>query len=297
MITRMFCFSFAVLLLCACDSNLTPDYMLDTPRIIALEATDPEVAPENNSTVAMRLIIGGKGIDQAMSTPVRWFADPMSNAESGIAASYSEGFVLPLSQELFAEPHFATIKAQYDTEGWADIPVTATITVSEKRYDAMKFLRLTKTPQHKNPKILGITAAYLQDTGRVETTVATEGETIGITAGTALKTIGFRALTEDVAVTGNDKLLYRWYITVAHDTGNKLYTASDDDELFPGEKSVDEISRSVVFSLNGKTGDDTLQEGNYDLFLVIRDKAADPQSAAEDRRGLAVFYIKLKVAP
>lgn len=296
MIKRVLFYMLAILVLSSCDSSLTPDYMLDSPRIIALQVTDPEVTPGAESVVSMRLFIGGREVDQSMSTAVVWFSDPMSEAISGISQPYTENFSIPVTEDMFSEQQLAPLKAQYDENGWTDIPVTASITVNEKRYDAMKFLRLTKTPLHKNPKILSVSAVYLNGDERVEQSFDTEGAVLEVPAGDALKHIGFRAATEDISLTGNDKLLYRWYVTVSHENENRLYKANNDN-IFPDEKTVDEISRAVVFSLRGENGKSAFQEGSYDLFLVVRDKAQNANDASGDRRGLAVFTLKIRVMP
>ena len=71
-------------------------------------------------------------------------------------------------------------------------------------------------------------------------------------------------------------------------SGGELYINADQDVirelLGPGE-AASETKASAVFSLRGKDADGSLQSGLYDLYLVVRDNAAAPKSAADDRFG------------
>jgi hypothetical protein len=122
------------------------------------------------------------------------------------------------------------------------------------------------------------------------------GEQISLSS--QVRNIALTASMEALAPDENDLLVYRWYLSTSKNSGGKLFINNDRDViqelLGPGE-AASETKASAVFSLRGEDADGSLQSGLYDVYLVVRDNASAPQSAADDRFGTDFFYFTLCV--
>jgi len=269
-----------VLLSCG-DSDLSEDYMVPEPRILAVRLEDPEVEP--GGVVFMRMLMAGSKIDQTMTNKVEWFleADPPVFLGS---APYNEDFVGEIPDDMLS-----------DDEEQLDIPILGKIMVGDKSLFARKKLRITRQPVGKNPAITQIEVRYQSGDETISQYIAV-GDVVSIDDKTG--EVSFTANTAELPTGENDQLVYRWYSSVSRQGEGKIYAYEDEDitERLLGEgATANEESRSVVFSLKGEENDGGQESGVYDIYLVIWDNAADSQSSEEDRFGLDFIYFTLCV--
>jgi hypothetical protein len=271
----------AFALLSCGESDLLEDYLVQRPRVLAIKVEAPEAMPAEQ--VSMRLLVGGETIDQQMDTAVTWFLEEAQEGLLGIAG-YDEELSVQVPEN-----------ALENGSPWIDLAVLARLEIGAKTYYGEKFLRITQNPIGKNPVIEGVDITYLEADERV-TSQAFSGDRIAIPS--RVGNIALTASMEALAAYENDVLVYRWYLSTSKNSGGKLYINTDQDVirelLGPGE-AASETKASAVFSLRGKDADGAQQTGLYDLYLVVRDNATAPQSAAEDRFGTDFFYFTLCV--
>jgi hypothetical protein len=119
-----------------------------------------------------------------------------------------------------------------------------------------------------------------------------------ITLSPEVHNIALTASMAALAAGENESLVFRWYVSTSKNSGGKLYLNLDKDtigDLLGSAAEASETKSSVVFSLRGEDADGAVQTGLYDVYLVVRDNAAAPQSAADDRFGTDFFYFTLCV--
>lgn len=265
--------------LAACgESELLDDYFVKEPRVLAVAIQEPEAKPSD--TFSMRMLVGGKDIDQNMAATVLWAIDDVEPVPLGYS-NYTQEFVSQIPADALEE------------DEWYDLPIFARIQVGQTYLNTQKVLRVTQNPVGKNPVISGVRLQYLNGTQRVEETVLSEDK---IVLPVNIANVALTAMTEDLALKENEKLIFRWYVTTSKNTDGKLYiqTESNQIEAILGKGSkASEVRRSAVFSLQGKNNDKGVQSGIYDLYLVVRDNAADPQSQADERFGTAFIYFTI----
>jgi hypothetical protein len=271
----------AFALLSCGDSDLLEDYLVQRPRVLAIQVEAPEAMPAEQ--VSMRLLVGGEAIDQHMDTAVSWFFED-EQVESLGTAAYSEAFTVQVPAN-----------ALDDGATWVDLAVLARMQIGAKTYFGEKFVRITQDPVGKNPVIDGVDITYTLAGERV-TDQAFGGEQISLSS--QVRNLALTASMVALAPGDNDSLVFRWYASTSKNGGGKLFINTDQDVirelLGPGEEAS-ETKASAVFSLRGKDADGSLQSGLYDVYLVVRDNAAAPQSAADDRFGTDFFFFTLCV--
>ena len=272
---------FALPLLSCGDSDLLDDYMVQSPRVLAVRIQDPEV--RSGDPVSMKLLVGGRAVNQDMNETVSWFFLGRQADLVG-AAGYDQEFIAAIPDDVL------------DGEAqWFDLTILASIQIGARSLTAEKNVRITRDPVAKNPVISGIQIAYL-DSGRLETVEVHNGDQIDIAA--QVKNIACTALTDQLAPGENDQLIYRWYVSTSKTSGGKLYINNDKDlasDLLGPGTGASETKASAVFSLRGEFADGSVQTGHYDVYLVVRDNAAAPQSEADDRFGTDFIYFTLCV--
>lgn len=272
-----------LLTLAACgESELLENYFVKKPRVLAVKIQDPEVKPQD--TVTMRMLVGGKDIDQNMTATVLWAIDDVEPIPLGYS-NYTQEFESQIVTETLRE------------DEWYDLPIFARIQIRQKYLNAQKALRVTQNPVGKNPVISGVRLQYLNGAQRVEEMVLNEDTTKDpIVLPVSITNVALTAMTENPAQGENDKLIFRWYISTSKNTDGRLYIQTDSKQieaiLGKGAKAS-EIRPSAVFSLQGKGGNKGIQSGIYDLYLVVRDNAADPQSQADERYGTDFMYFTI----
>jgi hypothetical protein len=274
-------FIFAFSLLSCGDSDLLEDYFVQKPRVLAIKVEAPEARPAEQ--VSMRILVGGRAIDQDMDTAVSWF---FTDEQQGLVgtAGYDEALTVQVPANLLD-----------DGAPWVDLPVLARLEIGSKALFGEKFVRITQDPIGKNPIINGVDIVYQLADERV-TDQAFNGDQITIPS--QVRNIALTASMEELAVGENDHLVFRWYVSTSKNSGGKLYLNVDKDvigELLGPSEDASETKPSVVFSLRGKDAHGSLQTGLYDVYLVVRDNATAPQSAADDRLGTDFFYFTLCV--
>lgn len=287
---RLFCLSIVLMLFSCGESDLTPDYIAEAPKVLAIKIEDPEVEP--GSPVRLRLLVGGNSVDQTMTTDVNWFLGLDETAE-GRALIGTSAYDSALEVIV---PDTVRVMEPFDSEGWLDVPIFAQITLDGRALTAEKTLRVTKEPVGKNPVITGIRVRY-----RTEDLIVSNALNDEIFIdGDIPSDIAFTAMTHDLG-TANDTLIYRWHVSRSKNGAGKLYVNTDSDDIAavigPGELAS-EFLKTVVFSLYGEKDNDgdrnnTPAFGKYDVYLIVRDKAADAQTRAEDRFGLDFYYFTL----
>ena len=269
----------SLLILAACgESELLEDYFVKEPRVLAIKIQDPEVNPMDN--VSMKMLVGGKDINQNMTATVLWGIDDAEPIPLG-ESDYTREF----------ESQIATDPLGPDQ--WYDLPIYARIQVGQQYLNAQKVLRVTRNPVGKNPVISGVRLRYLNN-GQLTDEAVVNADTVTLPVGTT--NVALTAVTEDLAPGENDKPVFRWSISTSKNTDGKLYIQTESKEieaiLGKGAKAS-ENRRSAVFSLKGKDGKKAVQGGIYDLYLVVRDNANDPQSLADERYGTDFMYFTI----
>ena len=267
-------------LLGACDDSdlLDPYFVEEEARILAVKIEDPEVMP--GDTVDMRMLVGGKVVEQDMVNTVEWAIDGAELEPIGVS-DYDQEFSYPIPMDALGN------------NTWYDMPIYASITVGQKKLNAQKLFRLTQNPTAKNPAISSVEVRYLSAGQTILETVAS-GEIFNLPKN--VENVAFAAITEELAPGENDTLVFRWYVTISKTNNSKLYVQADEDEiesLLEDGVNASELFPSVVFSLKGEENDSSLQTGTYDVYLVVRDNAANPQSAADERHGTDFIYFTL----
>lgn len=270
----------ASLLSCG-DSDLLDDYIVKDPRILAVRVQDPEVQP--GDSVSMKLLVGGRSVDQTMDETVSWIIYDGQASPVG-AAGYDQEFTAQIPDDMLD-----------DEAQWVDLIVLATIQIGSKRFTAEKNVRITQYPIGKNPVISGVQIAYLEG-GQLETAEVLEGDRIEMAR--QVKNIALTALTDQLAPGENDRLIFRWYVSASKNSGGKLYINNDkevaEDLLGPGA-DASETKESAVFTFRGEFADESVQTGIYDVYLVVRDNASTSGSDADDRFGTDFIYFTLCV--
>ena len=263
------------------ESDLLDDYIVKAPRALAVRVQDPEVQP--GDSVSMKLLVGGRNVDQSMDDTVSWFIYDGQASPVG-AAGYDLEFVAHIPDDILD-----------DEAQWVDLIVLATIQIGSKHFTAEKNVRITQHPIGKNPAISGVQISYL-DGGLLETVDVLGGDRIELVS--RVKNIAVTALTDQLAPGENDRLIFRWYVSTSKNSGGKLYINNDKevaaDLLGPGA-DASETKASAVFSLRGESADGSIQTGIYDVYLVVRDNASAPESEADDRFGTDFIYFTLCV--
>lgn len=231
----------------------------------------------------MQILVGGRDIDQNMDNPVSWYIDDHPPIFLGTSA-YNQEFIGQL-------PEDALIGEQ-----WFDLPILARIQVGQKYLNAQKIVRVTNNPKGKNPVISGVQMAYLLE-GQSKTNRALNGEQKVLPG--SVKNIALTVLTDELAPGENEQLVYRWYVSTSKNSNGKLYVNNDTDDiealLGKGTKAS-EIKVSVVFSTRGENSDASVQYGDYDIYVVVRDNAIDSTSSSEDRFGTDFLYFTLRLS-
>ncbi len=267
------------ILACA-DSDLLEDYFVEAPRVLAIKAEDPEVSPFD--TVTMRMLVGGEEIDQEMTNTVYWGIDDFELEDIGMS-EYSDqvGFQYQIPADALGG------------EQWVDMPILARIEINGKGLNGYKAVRITRNPTAKNPAISGVRILYFTK-GAIEEQTAADGDVITLPADAA--NVALTAQTETLPPGVNDKLVYRWYVSLAKDTDGMLYIQDEDkrvEELLGQGADASEGKKSAVFSLKGEDSDKEIQTGVYDVYLVVRDNAENSQSLADERYGTDFIYFTL----
>lgn len=271
----------AALSLSCGENDLLDDYIVRAPRTLAVKVQDPEVQP--GDSVSMKLLVGGKNVDQTMDETVSWF--------------FYDGQALPVGTAGYGQEFITQIPDHILDNGaqWVDLMVLATIQIGSKRFTAEKNVRITQHPIGKNPVISGVQVAYLKG-GQLETAEALGGDRIEIAS--QVRNIAFTALMDQLAPGENDCLIYRWYVSTSKNSGGKLYINNDKDvaaDLLGPGADASETKESAVFSLRGEYADGSIQNGIYDVYVVVRDNASTPESEADDRFGTDFLYFTLCV--
>lgn len=261
------------------DSDLLDDYIVKAPRALAVRVQDPEVQP--GDSVSMKLLMGGRNVDQTMDETVSWFFYNGQASAVG-TAGYDQEFIAQIPDDILD-----------DDAQWVDLTILATVQIGSKSVTAEKNVRITPHPIGKNPVVSGVQIAYLEG-GQLQTAEVLGGDRIDIAP--QVKNIAVTALTDQLAPGENDRLIFRWYVSTSKNSGGKLYINNDKEvaaDLLGSGADASETKESAVFSLRGESADGSIRTGIYDVYLVVRDNASTSESDADDRFGVDFIYFTL----
>lgn len=189
-------------------------------------------------TVNMRMLVGGKAVEQDMVNTVEWAIDDAEPEPIGVS-NYDQEFDYPIPVDALGD------------NAWCDLPIYASITVDQKNLNAQKLFRLTQNPTSKNPAISSVTVRYL-NAGQIVRETVLNSETFTLPKN--VENVAFTAITEELAPDENDKLVYRWYASISKTNNGKLYVQADEDKiesLLGDGVNASELFPFVVFSLSG----------------------------------------------
>ena len=292
----------------ACDDpmKMFPDHQIGPdPRIIAMRVSEPELTLDSRPTA--RLLIGGEGFDQASDLTVLWLVPNDEAALAQIPAEVLEQLRIPYSSS-FTFPVGMTVgmilaqspelQAQYDEQGWVDLPMYASVTIDERPVSIIKRVRVTKTPTHFNPNIIRIRAVYALNGVPTQTFVDRDGM-LELPQDAIPEYIGLDPQMDDPETHGNDVLVYRWQFAEDPDTATNLRFCDADcpsDEYLGVDRSTP-ATKEIMVDLHKIA--DTLRDKPHEkdivlnFYLVVRDKAGDSSSLEDTRFGLDFTTMKL----
>lgn len=293
----------------ACDDpmKMFPDHQIGPePRIIAMKVADPELTLDSRPTA--RLLIGGEGFDQASDLTVLWLVpndeETLSqippevlsqlkvpyNADFNFPAGMTVGAVLSQSPEL---------QAQYDDQGWVDLPMYASVIIDERPLSIIKRVRVMKdAPAHFNPDIIRIKAVYKVD-GVLTTVFVDRDGVLELPQNAIPEYLGLDPEMADPALNGNDVLVYRWQFSEDPDkaTDLRFCDAGCPSKEYLGVDRVTPATKEIMVDLH-KIADKLRDKPHekdivLDFYLVVRDKADDSSSLEDTRFGMDFTTMKL----
>lgn len=279
------------------ESDMTPDYIVKKPRILAIKITDPEI--KRGDPFSLNLLVEGEGVSQEMATEVEW----------GVGVGYSEtdADMLVLANLPYTETYMAdatvwdalpseTLDALFQENAFIDVPVMAKIVVNGVTLRGVKTLRVTENPVGKNPVIQSVTVKY---DGGSSTVTASDTRIITFKKSEKVpENIAISANMTELGEGENDKLIFRWTVSASKTSDGELYVNSSnaDIEALLGENAkAAEYRDTVVFSTRGEEGDDPVQYGEYEVNLVVRDKKTDSAGREEDRFGVDFLTVTVLI--
>ena len=273
----------ATIISVSCSEEMLPAYMVDTPKILGFQIDEPEVAPEKEAKIKMKILVGGKNVDQKMENKVEWFKNPGEVDSKGFEVPYNQPLEMVLNNEIFQEAPKELLE-NYEKNGWIDFPVTAGINIDGKNYNTMKILRITKKPLHKNPGILSV---FYKISGMdYFLSIEEAGSIIKIPCinGELPESIGFSAKTKSLEETENERHIFRWFVSLSKTGDGRMYLADKEEviEKIMGKNiEASNLKQAAVFKI---------EEGLYDFYLIVRDKAENSTKRENDRLGQEFFY-------
>ncbi len=297
-----------LLILAACDDpmKMFPDYQVGGPRILALKVSEPELTPDAAPT--MRLLVGGEQFEQSSDAPVLWLL-PNDEAVLGqvppeirsqLTVPYHTAFSFPAGMTvgtlLSLDPE---IQKAFDETGFVDLPLFATITVNDKPLSIMKRVRITREPRHRNPEITKITAVWQEPDGTIISHTVPRDGTLELPQDPLPDYLALAPETIDPAERGNDLLVFRWHFNedAAYATRLRFCDADCPSEKYLGVERVTPNTKEIMidFTVARKRFADTPPDGDLSLmfYLVVRDRAAESASSADDHFGLDFTTMKV----
>lgn len=298
----------AIFFAAACDDpmKMLPGHQIGEARIIAMKVTEPELTLESRPTA--RLLIGGEGFDQASDLSVLWLVPNDEETLSQIPAEVLEQLKAPYTAD-FAFPAGMTVgtllsqspdlQAQYDEQGWIDLPMLASVVIGEKPLSIIKRVRVTKgTPSHFNPDIIRIKAVY-KEGGTLKTVFVDRDGTLELPQDAIPEYIGLDPEMADPALNGNDLLVYRWLFAEDPEKATDLRFCDADcpskeylgvDRSTPATKEIMVDLHKIADTLRDKPHEKDIV---LNFYLVVRDKADDSSSIEDTRFGMDFTTMKL----
>ncbi len=302
----LFVAMFLVAISCDDPMKMFPDHQVGDPRILALKVSEPELTPDAQPT--MRLLIGGEGFDQASGLSVLWLvpddekmrADIPSELLPLLRAPYASDFSLPSGMTVGTLLSFSPeLQNTFTMQGFVDLPVFASVVIGDKPLSIMKKIRITHEPRHRNPEITGITAVWKNAAGDLVQKPLGRDDILELMQEEIPGYLGLAPETADPAAGGNDLLVFRWQFSEdpSYRTDLRFCDATCPSEEYLGVDRVTPATREIMidFTKTHKRLSHTPPEHDVALmfYLVVRDRAAQATSSADDRYGLDFTTMKL----
>ncbi len=292
----------------SCDDpmKMFPDHQIGAPRILALKVSEPELTPDARPT--MRILIGGEGFGRSSDLSVLWL---VPNDEEALAqvpseilpllrAPYASDFSLPEGMTIGTLLSFSPdLQRIFDEQGFVDLPVFASVTIDEKPLSIMKKVRITKEPHHRNPEITGVTAVWKMPNGQLVKKMHGRDDTLELPQEGLSPYLGLAPETVDPAERGNDLLVFRWQFNEApaYATDLRFCDADCPSDEYLGVERTTPATREIMidFAKTKKRLSHTPPSSDIALmfYLVVRDRAAEATSSADDRYGLDFTTLRL----
>ncbi len=292
----------------SCDDpmKMFPDHQIGEARLLALKVSEPELTLDARPT--MRLLIGGEGFDQSSDLSVLWL---VPNDEESLAqvpsemfpllyAPYPSDFSFPTGMTIGTLLSFSPdLQAMFDEQGFVDLPIFASVVIGEKPLSVMKKVRVTQEPRHQNPEITGIIAVWKTPDGRLTKKTLGRDDVLELAQDELSDYLGFAPETVNPAERGNDLLVFRWQFSEdpAYATDLRFCDADCPSGEYLDVERTTPATREIMidFAKTKKRLSHTPPESNLTVmfYLVVRDRATEAASSADDRYGLDFTTLRL----
>jgi len=298
----------------SCEPNPTvkPGYIVDDIRPLGMKAEPVEAVP--GDMITLSLLIGGRTFSQDSDLKILWLgieelSIPYTNP---LVFPVPENFedLIPDDQE---NPQIALFIENFNKNGFADLPVSASFSIPVPENKKERTLTVTKTVRiykkaptegvRLNPVIDHVLISWIKDE-KTESSEIKNGEVLSFSIDEMPETLIFRSIPLEKEETGWDRLNFAWLFT--SDTGELL---ENDMEVELDRKKYGDIvpkdqkatQNREYFALSFKTVIKEIQEkkiklpAKFNFYHIIRDKAVDAQSSADYRWGQDFLWFEVEI--
>lgn len=298
----------------SCEPNPTvkPNYIVDDIRPLGLKAEPVEAVP--GDAVTLSLLIGGRTFSQESDLKISWLG------LEELTTPYTKPLIFPVPEN-FEElipagqdnPQIALFIENFNKNGFADLPVTASFEIPVPDEDRARMITVTKTvriykepPENgirKNPVTDHVLASRIKNE-KTESFEIRNGETLSFSIDDMPETIIFRSIPLPQEETGWDRLNYAWFFT--NDTGELLENDMEVEldrkkygEMVPADQKA--TQNREYFALSFKPVLEEITENKiklpakFNFYHIIRDKAVDAQSSEDYRWGQDFMWFEIEI--
>ncbi len=303
-----------LLIFASCEPNPTvkPNYIVGEIRPLGMKAEPVEAVPGDMITLSM--LIGGRTFSQESDLKISWLG------LEELTIPYTKPLIFPVPENLEElipadqdNPQVASFIDNFNKNGFADLPVTASFETPVPGRSETRTLTVTKTVRiykelpedgvRKNPVIDHVLASY-EIYGSVKSFEIEDGGFISFSISQVPETIIFRSIPLPQEETGWDRLNFAWFFT--SDTGELL---ENDMEVELDRKkygdAVPEDQKATqnreYFALSFSPVIKEIEENKiklpvkFNFYHIIRDKAIDAQSIADYRWGQDFMWFEIEI--
>lgn len=298
----------------SCEPNpeVKPGYIVGDIRPLGMKAEPVEAVPGDMITLSM--LIGGRTFSQESDLKISWLG------LEELTIPYTKPLIFPVPENLEElmpadsdNPQASLFIDNFNKNGFADLPVTASFEIPVQGGPETRTLTVTKTVRiykelpedgiRKNPVINHVLASY-EIYGSVKSFEIEDGGFISFSISQVPETIIFRSIPLSQEETGWDRLNFAWFFT--SDTGELL---ENDMEVELDRKkygdAVPEDQKATqnreYFALSFKPVLEEIEESKiklpvkFNFYHIIRDKAIDAQSSADYRWGQDFMWFEIEI--